>query len=279
MIQNKIIEECKKLITECEVLLIGAGSGLSTADGLSFSGKRFTDNFPDFITRYKLKDMYSAAFYPYPTMEEKWAYFSRYIKLNRFDAEVGQVYKDLLDLVKSKEYFVITTNVDAKFFKAGFDPERIFATQGDYGKFQCSVPCNDKLYDNEEVVHKMVAQQIDCKVPSDLIPKCPVCGENLTTHLRADDKFVENEDWHNASTRYSNFIDHLEDKKVVILELGVGFNTPIIIRFPFEKITELHKNCTLVRINYDNVQTYYSVSDKSVLIKDDIADFMEKIRA
>ncbi len=277
MISNKTILKCKKLIDKCDVLLIGAGSGLSTAAGLSYSGKSFTDNFADYIQKYNLTDMYTAGFFPFPTLEEKWGYFSRHIKLNRYDAEVGKVYNDLMKLVKIKNYFVITTNVDAQFFKAGFDQNRVFATQGDYGKFQCSKPCHDTLYDNEAIISQMVQQQFDCRIPTELIPMCPVCGENLITNIRINDSFVENDDWKSASTRYSNFIDQLENKKVVLLELGVGFNTPIIIRWPFEKITELHNNCTLIRVNYNNVQNYLNISDKSLHIEEDIADFFENM--
>jgi len=257
--------------------LIGAGSGLSTAAGLEYGGKRFTDNFADFIDRYGLSDMYSSAFYRFPSLQEKWAYFSRHIYLNRYAAEAGKVYKDLLNIVTGKDYFVITTNVDAQFVKAGFQPDRIFATQGDYGLFQCQKACHDKLYDNEAIVKQMVEQQKDCRIPGELVPTCPVCGGYLVPHLRIDGYFVENEDWHAASQRYTGFLKSVANKKVVLLELGVGYNTPGIIRYPFEEMSMANPKHKLIRINLDNVQPGYVNAKNNVLIKADISKVIEEI--
>lgn len=277
MIDEKLINEVKNLIAESDALLIGAGAGLSTAAGLEYGGQRFKDNFPDYIERYGLTDMYSSAFYPFPTLEERWGYFSRHIKLNRYDFHAEKVYPDLLEMAKDKDYFVITTNADGLFFKAGFTPEKIFAMQGDYTKFQCEKACHDTLYDNEEIVMQMVAQQSDCKIPSELIPVCPVCGENLVPHLKIDQYFVQNEDWRLAAERYLNFIQRVQDKKLILLELGVGYNTPSIIRWPFEKMAIEYENATLVRVNIDNIQSRYAVPDESKLIKGDIVDFFEML--
>lgn len=267
------IEKSKQLIAQSEAILIGAGAGLSTAGGLKYSGKRFNDNFADYIEKYQLTDMYSSAFYPFPSPEEKWGYFSRHIKLNRFDAPVGQVYDDLWQMVKHKPHFVITTNADAQFYKSGFESENIFATQGDYAKFQCKVGCHDTLYDNEEIIHNMVLRQQDLKIPTELLPICPKCGEDLVAHLRIDNHFVENSDWHQAKDHYVRFINKHKNKKLVLLELGIGFNTPSIIRWPFEQMAIAFKKSTLIRINYDNVDARYGIPDKSILLKGDISQF------
>ncbi|MBU2644321.1 Sir2 silent information regulator family NAD-dependent deacetylase [bacterium] len=277
MIPETVIAVCQKLIQVSDAILIGAGSGLSAAAGLAYSGKRFTDNFADYIERFPLTDMYSSGFYPFPTREEKWGYFSRHIKLNRYDAEAGKVYSDLLQLVESKNYFVITTNVDAQFFKAGFAADQVFATQGDYGKFQCEKACHDTLYDNEQSINQMVTQQSDCRIPAELIPVCPVCGKNLVTHLRIDGYFVENSDWKAASRHYQDFVNAVKNQKLVLLELGVGFNTPVIIRWPFERMAKTHTQSTLIRVNKDNVHASYSEQERNILIKADIADFLERM--
>lgn len=277
MISEDFIQKCKNLVAEADRILIGAGSGLSTAAGINYGGTRFTDNFPDYIKKYGISDMYSAAFYPYSTLEEKWGYFSRHIKLNRYDVCATELYTKLLKLVENKEYFVITTNVDAQFEKAGFDVHKLFATQGDYGKFQCEKACHNTLYDNEEIVKKMVEQQQNCRIPSELIPKCPVCGENLDAHLRKDNSFVENADWHAASLRYKEFVQNARTKKLVMLELGIGFNTPGIIRYPFEQLSAEYANSCLIRVNMDNVDAHYQVGQNSILLKADIAKFVQKV--
>ncbi len=278
MIEVEDIEKSKALLADAEVVLIGAGAGLSTAAGLYYGGKRFTDNFSDYIEKYKLTDMYSSAFYAFPTLEEKWGYFSRHIKLNRYDFEPEHVYPELLRLVKDKDYFVITTNGDSLFSKSGFDANKVFATQGEYSKFQCETPCHDTLYDNKEMVFKLVEQQSNCRIPSHLIPTCPVCGKNLVPHLRMDHTFVENRDWYAANERYVDFVKNAQDKKLVMLELGIGFNTPGIIRWPFEQIANAYEKSTLIRVNSDNVDGRYHLSAKNVLVKGDIAEFIERLQ-
>lgn len=200
------ISKLKNLIENADCVLIGAGSGLSAASGLTYSGDRFEKNFGDFIERYGFKDMYSAGFYPFGTQEEKWAYWSRHIYINRYDITPGEPYFDLLKLMKDKNYFVLTTNVDHQFQLAGFDENRIFATQGDYGFFQCANACHDRLYDNEKAIRAMIDCQKDCMIPAELVPKCPVCGGNMEVNLRVDDRFVEDENWREASERYMRFL-------------------------------------------------------------------------
>lgn len=221
------LKKLKTALEEADCVLIGAGAGLSTSAGFTYSGERFDKYFSDFGEKYGFKDMYSGGFYPYPTPEEMWAYWSRYIYINRYMDIPKPVYEELLELVKDKDYFVITTNVDHCFQKAGFDKKRLFYTQGDYGLFQCSEPCRDVTYDNKDMILNMYEKQSGMRIPSELIPKCPNCGKPLTMNLRSDDKFVEDEGWHEAAKRYEEF-NKTHKGKVLYLELGVGYNTPVL---------------------------------------------------
>lgn len=223
----------KKLIWEidrADAIVIGAGAGLSTSAGFTYSRERFSKYFSDFEKKYGFHDMYTGGFYPYQTLEEYWAYWSRYIEVNRYQDIPKPVYEDLLGLIKDKEYFIITTNVDHCFQKAGFDKKRLFYIQGDYGLLQCSVPCCQKTYDNKEIISRMVKEQKDMRIPTELIPKCPVCKKPMTVNLRSDNHFVEDEGWHKAASRYNNFIQQYKNRNVLFLELGVGYNTPGIIK-------------------------------------------------
>ena len=223
------MERLKAALQDCDAVVIGVGSGLSTAAGFTYTGERFEKYFSDFAAKYGIQDMYSGGFYPFPTMEEFWAYWSRYIYINRYMDAPKPVYDDLLKLVQDKDYFVITTNVDHCFQKAGFDKKRLFYTQGDYGLFQCGEPCCQETFDNEAVIREMVERQKDMKIPSALLPVCPHCGKPLTMNLRSDSKFVEDEGWHRAAERYENFLRTREGQKILFLELGVGYNTPAYI--------------------------------------------------
>lgn len=243
------LDRAKKAIDEGDFIVIGAGAGLSAAAGIEYSGKRFTDNFQEFIKKYSMTDMYSSGFYPFKTSEEKWAYWAKHILLNRFQVGKTDLYQKLLKLVENKDYFVITTNVEHQFWINGFEDKRIFATQGDYGLLQCGEACHDKLYYNEDLVKEMVEKTVDCKIPSDLIPMCPVCGAEMETNLRKDNLFVQDEKWYEANNRYADFLSKIKDNKVVFLELGVGYNTPSIIKYPFEQWTYDNENATLIRIN------------------------------
>ncbi|MCD8380686.1 MAG: Sir2 silent information regulator family NAD-dependent deacetylase [Lachnospiraceae bacterium] len=250
--------------------MIGAGAGLSTSAGFVYNGERFRKYFSDFEAKYGFHDMYSGGFYPYDTLEEHWAYWSRYIYVNRYVDAPKPVYEELLSLVKDKDYFVLTTNVDHCFQKAGFDKKRLFYTQGDYGLFQCSEPCHQKTYDNEDVIRQMVKHQRDMKIPAELIPRCPVCGKPMTMNLRSDDTFVEDEGWHEAAERYSLFLRRHEGMQTLFLELGVGYNTPVIIKYPFWRMTHENKNATYVCLNYGQAMAPNEITKRSICIDGDI---------
>lgn len=269
------LNQAKKAIDEADFILIGAGAGLSTAAGIEYSGKRFTDNFQEFIDKYAMTDMYSSGFYPFKTSEEKWAYWAKHIYLNRYSVGETDVYQKLLKLVENKDYFVITTNVEHQFWINGFENNRIFATQGDYGQIQCSQPCHDRLYDNEEIIKEMISKTKDCRIPSDLIPKCPVCGEEMETNLRCDDKFVQDENWYRMHEKYNEFLEKIKDKKVVFIECGVGFNTPVIIRYPFEQMTFDNPDATLIRLNKDYADPIPQNKDKTISFDEDIGEILD----
>lgn len=268
-------------IRNADCVIIGAGAGASTAAGIQYGGKRFTDNFAEFIKKYGghyMTDMYAAGFYPYPSEEAKWGYWSKHALMNRFDPPALPLYTELYDIVKNKEYFVLTTNVDHQFYKAGFDEKRIFATQGDYGKIQCQKACHPKTYDAKDLFRKMDKARRDCLIPSELVPKCPVCGGNMAMNLRCDNYFVEDEAWHEAADRYAGFLEQHKDKKVVLLELGVGFNTPIIIRFPFEKMVRENSSYSLIRMNMDEAVVPESFGKRAIGIGGDMAKAITDIR-
>ena len=275
------IDRAAKNIRNTDCVIIGAGAGASTAAGIQYGGKRFTDNFAEFIKKYGghyMTDMYAAGFYPYPSEEAKWGYWSKHALMNRFDPPALPLYTELYDLVKNKEYFVLTTNVDHQFYKAGFDEKRIFATQGDYGKIQCQKACHPKTYDAKDLFRKMDKARRDCLIPSELVPKCPVCGGNMAMNLRCDNYFVEDEAWHEAADRYAGFLEQNKDKKVVLLELGVGFNTPIIIRFPFEKMVRENSSYSLIRLNMDEAVVPESFGERAIGIGGDMAKAITDIR-
>ncbi len=270
------IKRLKKAIEEADAIVIGAGAGLSTSAGFTYSGERFEKYFRDFGEKYCFKDMYSGGFYPYETPEEMWAYWSRFIFINRYLDPPKQVYKNILELVKDKDYFVLTTNVDHCFQKAGIDKNRLFYTQGDYGLFQCSEPCHQKTYDNAETIRKMFEQQKNMRIPSELIPRCPVCGKPFTMNLRSDDKFVEDDGWHEASKRYEEFVN-TRNGKVLYLELGVGYNTPVIIKYPFWQMTENNPEATYACVNFGEAVCPENIREQSICINGDIGQVIEEI--
>ena len=268
------IEKLHKALREADAVVVGAGAGLSTAAGFTYSGERFLQHFADFINKYGFTDMYSAGFYPFPTEEEKWAYWSRHIYYNRYVPAPKPVYDNLLKLLKDKDYFVITTNVDHQFQKAGFDKQRLFYTQGDYGMFQCAKPCHQRTYDNEEVVKRMIAEQMDLRIPSELVPRCPVCGGRMEVNLRSDETFVEDEGWHAASERYADFIRrHLHDK-ILFLDLGSGGNTPIVFKIPFIRWTMQNPNAVYATVNLGEAFTVDQIKERSIVIDADINDVL-----
>ena len=271
------LERLRGAVDAADVVVVGAGAGLSTAAGLTYTGERFERHFGDFIEKYGFRDMYSAGFFPFPTPEEQWAYWSRHIWCNRYVDPPKDTYAKLLNLLDGKDFFVITTNVDHQFQKAGFPKERLFYTQGDYGLWQCSVPCHDKTYDNYDVVKRMVEGQRDMRVPSELVPYCPVCGKPMAMNLRADDTFVEDEGWRAAAGRYRDFLEENQDGKVLYLELGVGANTPAIIKYPFWRYTNANPQATYACVNYGEAYAHQSIADRSNLIDADIDQVLEDL--
>ena len=272
------IKNLQTTLSEADTVVIGAGAGLSTSAGFVYTGERFEKYFSDFAAKYGIKDMYSGGFYPFATPEEHWAYWSRYIYINRYMDAPKPVYDDLLKLVQDKDYFVITTNVDHCFQKAGFDKKRLFYTQGDYGLFQCSEPCCQETFDNEAMIREMVTRQEDMKVPTELLPICPHCGKPLTMNLRSDNKFVEDEGWHRAAERYENFLRTREGQKNLFLELGVGFNTPVIIKYPFWQMTAKNPNATYACINQGQAMCPQEIEQRSICLDADISAVIARLQ-
>lgn len=264
-------------LKKADAVITGIGAGMSTAAGFTYSGARFEKYFSDFQARYGIQDMYSGGFYPFPSLEEYWAWWSRHIYYNRYDVQAGKPYTDLFKILQDKNYFIITTNVDHQIQKAGFDTKRLFYTQGDYGLWQCSVPCHNKTYNNEQAVREMIERQSDMKIPSALIPYCPVCAAPMTMHLRSDGTFVEDEAWHRAHKRYTDFLMRHENKRNVFLELGVGNNTPGIIKYPFMKMTRQNNNARYISINMEAYHIPPELTEQTLFIQGDIKQVLEDI--
>ena len=271
------IDTLRQILSHADAVVIGAGSGLSTSAGFTYDGERFAQYFADFAAKYGIRDMYSGGFYPYSSLEEHWAYWSRYIYINRYMDAPKPVYDALLKLVQDKDYFVLTTNVDHCFQKAGFDKKRLFYTQGDYGLFQCSEPCCRETFDNEAVIRQMMERQEDMKIQTELLPVCPHCGKPLTMNLRSDDKFVEDEGWHRAAERYSEFLRRHEGQNILFLELGVGYNTPVIIKYPFWRMTAKNPNAFYACINQGQAVCPPEIQRQSVCIHADIGAVMAQL--
>ncbi len=272
------IKKLKDTLKAADAVVIGAGAGLSTAAGFTYSGERFERYFSDFKEKYGITDIYSGGFYPYQSLEEYWAWWSRHIYYNRYTDAPKPVYNELLALLNGKDYFVITTNVDHQFQNAGFDKSRLFYTQGDYGLFQCSRPCHNKTYDNEAVVREMLEKQREMKIPSELIPKCSNCGAPMTVNLRSDDKFVEDEGWHKAAQRYENFLRTRQGQRILFLELGVGYNTPGIIKLPFWQMTAQNPKATYACINYGQAVCPKEIESQAICIDADIGKVIEELK-
>ena len=271
------IEKLKSALENADAVVVGAGAGLSTSAGFVYSGERFKKHFSDFEEKYGFHDMYSGAFCRYDTQEEHWAYWSRFITVNRYMDAPKPVYEGILGLIKDKDYFVITTNVDHCFQKAGFDKKRLFYTQGDYGLFQCSEPCCQETFENEEIVRRMMDMQEDMRVPSDLLPVCPYCGKPMTMNLRSDNRFVEDKGWHEAAEHYENFLRTRKNLQLVFWELGVGYNTPGIIKYPFWQMTANNPKATYACVNYGEAGCPDEIKQQSVCINEDIGKVLKDL--
>lgn len=288
------IEKLRDALIQAETVLVGAGAGLSTSAGFVYTGERLERYFGDFVRKYRFKDMYSGGFYPFDTPREHWAYWSRYIYINRYMNPPKPVYEDLFRLVEGKDYFVITTNVDHCFQKAGFDKRRMFYTQGDYGLWQCSKPCHQATYDNAETVRRMVEAQgfiiaengdltvprettLKMSVPAELVPRCPRCGRPMSMNLRADDTFVEDEGWNAHARLYSDYLDEHRESKTVFLDLGIGVNTPTIVKVPFMRMTQEWPDATYVCLNFGEAFTPVEIQNRSICINDDIGGVLKQL--
>ena len=271
------IDRLRTALRDADAIVIGAGSGLSTSAGFTYSGPRFEANFSDFWKKYGFMDMYSGGFYPFPTQEEFWAYWSRYVFINRYQDPPKPVYDTLLKLVAGRDYFVLTTNVDHCFQKAGFDKKRLFYTQGDYGLFQCSAPCCQETWDNESAIRQMVARQENMCIPSELLPLCPHCGRPLRMNLRADDTFVEDPGWHQAARRCDDFLRTRAAQRLLFLELGVGYNTPGIIKYPFWQMTARNPKATYACINQGQASYPGEIEKQSICIDGDIGEILTQL--
>ena len=276
-IPREDMETIIEALDAADAVVIGAGAGLSVSAGFTYSGERFERYFSDFADKYGFRDMYSGGFYPFPEPEEFWAYWSRYIFINRYMDAPKPVYDNLFALLKDKDYFVITTNVDHCFQKAGFDKKRLFYTQGDYGLFQCSRPCCQETFDNESTIRQMMERQKNMRIPSALLPVCPHCGRPMTMNLRSDDRFVEDEGWHRAAERYEDFLRTRGQQKVLFLELGVGYNTPGIIKYPFWQMTAENPRAVYVCVNYKEAVCPKEIADRSIVVNADIGDVLSAL--
>ena len=273
-------ENIKKLRSELETadaVVVGIGAGMSAASGFDYSGERFEKTFGDFHQKYGITDMYSGGFYPFSSTEEYWAWWSRMIWINRYTDEIGRLYSDLLTIIRDKDYFIITTNVDHQVQKAGFDKKRLFYTQGDYGLFQCSEPCHQKTYDNKEIIRKMLDEQEGMRIPSELIPHCPVCGKPMTTNLRIDDRFVQDDGWYDAAHRYEDFLNRHNGMHILFLELGVGMNTPGIIKYPFWRMTAENPEAVYCMINSGQAFVPSEIRNRAIVVDADIKEAISAV--
>ena len=264
------LERLRGVLDAADAVVVGAGAGLSTAAGFSYGGERFRRHFADFEERFGIHDMYSGGFFPFPTREVFWAFWSRMIWLNRYTEDPKPTYRNLRRLLKGREHFVITTNVDHRFQAVGFSKERLFYTQGDYGLLQCSKPCHQETYDNEALIREMLERQEGMHVPTELLPTCPHCGRPLVPNLRSDDTFVEDEGWHAAAERYHRFLREHKQGRVLYLELGVGYNTPVIIKYPFWRMTQANPEATYACVNFGEAVCPQEIAERSICLNADI---------
>ena len=273
------ISLAEERISQAEAVVIGAGAGLSAAAGLDYSGSEFRKEFSDYIRKYGFSDLYTSSFHDFPTEAERWARWARHIDFIRFRPGAMPLYKELYDLVKGKNYFVITTNVDSQFRKAGFDSDKIFEVQGDYGLMQCAVGCHPQLYSDKSTVETILKHSHDLTVDTEYVPVCPVCGGNMDVHVRKNQYFVQDEAWHAAAERYEEFMSRYADNgRIVMLELGIGFNTPAIIRFPFERIAFQNPKATIIRLNSDYPEGPAETASRTISFTEDMDTVIKRIK-
>ena len=288
------LSRLKNEIDDADAIVIGAGAGLSTSAGLTYNGERFNRYFYDFAKAYGIRDMYAGGFYPFPDEETRWAWWARHIYYNRYIDAPKPVYPELLSLVKDKDYFVVTTNVDHQFQRAGFDKKRLFYTQGDYGLFQSVNFENQHTYDNEAWVTKAMMAQgfekdangvfqvpesgIAMRIPTELIPKCPADGSDVVMNLRVDESFVEDAGWHRASAAYADFLRRHESLHVLFLELGVGANTPVIVKYPFWQMTMTNEKAVYACVNYGEAFCPKEIEGRSICLDGDIGEVLTELQ-
>lgn len=273
----KAYGQIKKLLNDCDAIIIGASSGLSSSAGIDYSKESFQKKFPELVKAYGMTDMYTSSFYPFQTEEERWSYWAKHINYSFITPPALKAYQELLEIVKEKDYFVITTNVDGQFLKAGFDQNKVFEVQGSYGKMQCAIACHNKLYDDTKIVKEMLREKDNLKIDKKLVPICPVCKGKMDINVRKDSYFVEDEHWHKLNNAYEKFLNTNLEKKLIFLELGVGFNTPGIIRFPFEQLTNIKNNITLIRVNEKQPEPILELKEKIISIQEDCSQFLKNI--
>lgn len=270
------IMQAADMIQKADYVLMGAGAGLSTAAGAVYGGTWFEKNFKEFKEKYGngpyMQDMYSAGFHPYPDEESFWGYWSKQAILGGIDLDVTPLYKDILKLLKDKRIFCLSTNADGQFQKAGYKEEQIFCTQGDYFHIQCQKACHQRTYNAVKLFKQMDQARKNCQIPTYMVPKCPICGGPMTMNLRCDQYFVQDEAWYQAEKRFGDFLNEAlkSQKNLLLLELGVGFNTPTIIRFPFEKLVKENKQVNLIRLNLNEAVIPESIEQQAVGINKDI---------
>lgn len=274
----ELIKKLKLSIEKSDYILIGAGAGLSVSAGFSYDGERFDKYFSEYKDRYGLTDMYSAGFYNYPTLEDFWGYFSLLVYVNRYDIPADETHLNLLEIIKNKNYFVITTNVDGRFEEAKFDKEKLFKVQGDYSLFQCSLPCKQETFYNEKEIREMVKSRKDLKIPKELIPKCPHCGRNMSMNLRCDNTFVQDDNWYYSMDRYKKFLDESKNKNILFLELGVGYNTPAIIKYSFWDMALKNENSIYASVNLNDSYVPANLKERSICIEYDISNTINLLK-
>ena len=274
----ELIKKLKSSIEKSDYILIGAGAGLSVSAGFSYDGERFDKYFSEYKDRYGLTDMYSAGFYNYPTLEDFWGYFSLLVYVNRYDIPADETHLNLLEIVKNKNYFIITTNVDGRFDEANFDKDKLFKVQGDYSLFQCSVPCRQETFYNEKQIREMVKSRKDLKIPKELIPKCPHCGRNMSMNLRCDNTFVQDDNWYYSMDRYKKFLDESKNKNILFLELGVGYNTPAIIKYSFWDMALKNENSIYATVNLNDSYVPDNLKERSICIEYDISNTINLLK-